>query len=265
MRVWIWIGLLALAGPASAGGEAHFGAITAKVPAGKLAKLGVSNGVKVAGRLSGCPAKDFLFDGDIILAVDGKPVSEPGDVDAATRALADRGVVPLTVLRGGNQMALELDLYAGPGCSGAPLGGDRPSAKAFVSPVLDDGSLAPWAAPGTTVSPGSGAALKADQRFDDPCDLGKHLATHVDRPDFQHAIGAVNQLHPEAAATIATCLAGGAPAAAAPAQAAPEAAPEPAAPTADVTAKLKELAELHKAGALTDEEFAAAKAKLLGL
>jgi putative oligomerization/nucleic acid binding protein len=40
-------------------------------------------------------------------------------------------------------------------------------------------------------------------------------------------------------------------------------APAPAAP--DQTAKLKELADLHASGALTDEEFAAAKAKLLGL
>jgi hypothetical protein len=33
--------------------------------------------------------------------------------------------------------------------------------------------------------------------------------------------------------------------------------------TADVTAKLKELADLKTAGVLTDEEFAAAKAKVL--
>ncbi len=32
----------------------------------------------------------------------------------------------------------------------------------------------------------------------------------------------------------------------------------------DVAAKIKELADLKAAGALTDEEFAAAKAKLLG-
>jgi hypothetical protein len=40
-------------------------------------------------------------------------------------------------------------------------------------------------------------------------------------------------------------------------------APAPAAGTADVTAKLKELADLKAAGILTDEEFAAAKAKVL--
>ena len=32
----------------------------------------------------------------------------------------------------------------------------------------------------------------------------------------------------------------------------------------DMTAKLQELAQLHDSGALTDEEFAAAKQKLLG-
>lgn len=41
----------------------------------------------------------------------------------------------------------------------------------------------------------------------------------------------------------------------------PQAAP-PAAP--DVTGELKRLADLHAQGVLTDEEFSAAKAKLLG-
>jgi hypothetical protein len=36
-------------------------------------------------------------------------------------------------------------------------------------------------------------------------------------------------------------------------------------PTKDVTAELQKLADLHKSGALTDEEFAAMKKKLLGL
>ena len=49
------------------------------------------------------------------------------------------------------------------------------------------------------------------------------------------------------------------------AQAPPAApAPAPAAPT-DSTAELERLAKLHESGALTDEEFAAAKSKLLGL
>jgi hypothetical protein len=46
----------------------------------------------------------------------------------------------------------------------------------------------------------------------------------------------------------------------------PQAAPAPAGPApADSTAELERLAKLHESGALTDEEFAAAKAKLLGL
>jgi hypothetical protein len=44
------------------------------------------------------------------------------------------------------------------------------------------------------------------------------------------------------------------------------AAQAPAAPQQDEqTAKLQELAQLHKQGVLSDEEFAAAKARLLGL
>ncbi len=41
-------------------------------------------------------------------------------------------------------------------------------------------------------------------------------------------------------------------------------APQPAAPAVDIVAELQKLAALKEAGVLTDEEFAAAKAKLLG-
>ncbi len=44
---------------------------------------------------------------------------------------------------------------------------------------------------------------------------------------------------------------------------APEAAPAAAAPQADMVTQLKELAELKDQGILTEEEFAAQKAKLL--
>ena len=50
------------------------------------------------------------------------------------------------------------------------------------------------------------------------------------------------------------------------AQAQAAAAPAPAAaPADDTTAKLQELAGLHAQGILSDEEFAAAKAKALGI
>ena len=39
----------------------------------------------------------------------------------------------------------------------------------------------------------------------------------------------------------------------------------PAAPAEDPNAKLQQLAQLHAQGVLTDEEFAAAKAKALGI
>jgi Short C-terminal domain len=44
----------------------------------------------------------------------------------------------------------------------------------------------------------------------------------------------------------------------------PQAAPAPQ-PEEDSSAKLQELAQLHAQGVLTDEEFAAAKAKALGI
>jgi Short C-terminal domain len=45
---------------------------------------------------------------------------------------------------------------------------------------------------------------------------------------------------------------------------APAPAPAAAAPTPSVLGQLNQLNQLHKQGALTDEEFRAAKAKLLG-
>jgi hypothetical protein len=49
-----------------------------------------------------------------------------------------------------------------------------------------------------------------------------------------------------------------------PAYAEPAAAPAPAAPQADPIAQLRELAALKDQGILTEEEFAAQKAKILG-
>ncbi len=42
-------------------------------------------------------------------------------------------------------------------------------------------------------------------------------------------------------------------------------APPPAEPVDDTSSKLQELAQLHAQGVITDEEFAAAKAKALGI
>jgi hypothetical protein len=52
-----------------------------------------------------------------------------------------------------------------------------------------------------------------------------------------------------------------------PQQAPPQAyeAPPSAPPEDDATAQLQNLAQLHSQGVLTDEEFAAAKAKILGI
>jgi hypothetical protein len=47
-------------------------------------------------------------------------------------------------------------------------------------------------------------------------------------------------------------------------QQAQQPAPVQAAPEKDMTTQLKELADLHSQGILTDEEFAAQKAKILG-
>jgi phospholipase/lecithinase/hemolysin len=45
----------------------------------------------------------------------------------------------------------------------------------------------------------------------------------------------------------------------------PDAAPPPAQPGTPISEQLKQLTALHEDGSLTDEEFAAAKSKLLGI
>ncbi|HTY15661.1 MAG TPA: SHOCT domain-containing protein [Methanoregulaceae archaeon] len=49
------------------------------------------------------------------------------------------------------------------------------------------------------------------------------------------------------------------------AQEAAQAMPQAAAPGGDINAQLQQLASLHQSGVLTDDEFAAAKKKLLGI
>ena len=69
------------------------------------------------------------------------------------------------------------------------------------------------------------------------------------------------------AANRGTGYAQGAQAAAPPPQpaAAPPQPAAPAAPANDMTAQLQQLAALHQQGILTDEEFAAKKAQILGI
>ncbi|MGP0110613.1 MAG: SHOCT domain-containing protein [Acidimicrobiales bacterium] len=81
------------------------------------------------------------------------------------------------------------------------------------------------------------------------------------------AIGGVAYMGSKAGANKANQQQAAAAQQAAPAQAAPApaAAPQPQAEsTDDKFAQLKELAGLHDSGVLTDEEFAAEKAKILG-
>jgi len=74
--------------------------------------------------------------------------------------------------------------------------------------------------------------------------MGKQMATkQVAQAQAQKEQGAQEALQQQAAQVAATST--------------------PASQMADLTVQLQKLAELHKSGILTDEEFAAAKKKLL--
>jgi hypothetical protein len=88
---------------------------------------------------------------------------------------------------------------------------------------------------------------------------------HYAKKDAQASASAQQQADAEQAAMDQAYQQGAADAQAAAQQAAPPppaAAPQPA-PGSDLTSQLQQLAQLHNAGVLNDEEFAAAKAKLL--
>jgi hypothetical protein len=81
------------------------------------------------------------------------------------------------------------------------------------------------------------------------------------------AVGGVAYMGAKAGSNRAMSQQQAAAAAPAPAQAPPPPAPAPAAPVSaasDRIAQLQQLASLHDSGALTDDEFTAAKAQVLG-
>ncbi len=214
--------------------------------------------------------------------------------DIQATYVGKRSVV-LKVLRNGQPLDIKASLY---GCP------EHLEAQgAYASPILLDGTLAPWGQPdvvkelvaGVAGEAGgklagmaaqqaasrvpmvggilSGAAkqaatglvnaaftskLEADQRFHSACELGKHLADNASRPDFPQVMAAVNLVYENEQGVIAGCMG----TAAGPVDAV---APAAAAAAPDLAEQLEKLTALHSSGALSDAEFQAAKAKLLGL
>ncbi len=78
------------------------------------------------------------------------------------------------------------------------------------------------------------------------------------------AVGGVAYMGAKAGTNRAMQAQGAQPAPAAPAAPPPPAPASVAAPADDTIARLTQLASLHSSGALTDEEFTAAKAQVLG-
>jgi Short C-terminal domain len=103
----------------------------------------------------------------------------------------------------------------------------------------------------------AGTATAVSEAVVDP-QQGEQQQATAERP-------ALDQQQETAAIQANQAEAGRSPTATAPATAAPAAAPAaPAASANDLTTQLKQLADLKAAGALSDAEFKAAKAKLLG-
>jgi Lon-like protease len=75
-------------------------------------------GAEVAGLIPGLPGEDALEVHDIILAVDGEPVSDAAAASAAIRATPPGTAVELTVRREGRELAVGVELAEPPAAHG---------------------------------------------------------------------------------------------------------------------------------------------------
>jgi hypothetical protein len=100
--------------------------------------------------------------------------------------------------------------------------------------------------------------LDADYYFNTPCDLAVYMhLSYGTRADYVNALQAVFQVYPDVAQQHATCTAGVGTVSAAPA------APAPSSGDNSMAGQLERLQKLHASGALTQEEYSSAKAKLI--
>ena len=105
--------LVAVAGPAAAAEQGYLGVMLQDVTPSlaKALQLGDRSGVLVNEVVAGSPAeKAGLRDGDVVLAFDGKPVSDYVAFTRAVRALHPGDDAKLTVLREGRERTFDVEV-----------------------------------------------------------------------------------------------------------------------------------------------------------
>lgn len=267
----------------------------------RAAKLGIEKGAQIRSITQGCPSYDAFRLGDVLVSMGGTPVDEAAAMRALYDDFLEEGAIEVELLRGGERRVETVPLFD---CPEHRKAADALAAKLpFASPIQLDGTLAGWGSPSAAkelvgdlasqagakaagmavdklaskipmagglvssaakqaasaaVDAAVGPRVRSDQRFATACELGKHLQGHASRADFPQVMLAVNTIYADHEQAIAACMT-------------PEPTAEPATPPAlpvaapDLAAQLEKLTTLHAAGALSDDAFAAAKAKLLGL
>lgn len=100
--------------------EAAFVASEASATVAAMKQLGRPTTVVVHDVVPGSAAQGELEPGDVVTAVDGAAVSEPGQVQGAVRAHAPGEAVELTVTRGDEERGVEVRLGENPEEPGAP-------------------------------------------------------------------------------------------------------------------------------------------------
>lgn len=89
-------------------GKPFIGIAIGPVPRDRASELGIEGGALVVRVLEGSPAQGNLESGDVITAINGGPVSAPGDVVSAVQRSQPGDVLTFTVLRDGDELEVEV-------------------------------------------------------------------------------------------------------------------------------------------------------------
>ncbi len=89
-------------------GKPFIGIAIGPVPRDRASALGIEGGALVVRVLEGSPAQGNLESGDIITAINGGPVSAPGDVVSTVQGSQPGDVLTFTVLRDGDEIEVEV-------------------------------------------------------------------------------------------------------------------------------------------------------------
>lgn len=138
------------AAPVRMGQGPFLGIITEEIPQAARIVLGIEMGVRVVSVVSGSPAAGKVLEGDIVLAVGGKPISDPAALLDRSTELPLEKPVSLTVRHGKSDIVVGV----APMPTSYLVEKTATGARALVDRVYVDMTFAKKAATGASSPPG---------------------------------------------------------------------------------------------------------------